>query len=109
MGVIHAMMRKNTARIQFDMQNANSIVSIAMLSLYNKKNNQNYLDLIAPFVGVSLPHEPGSLVSIDEIQHLVLENYGISIPKNVVERILKRLAKDNIVKKQQKNYYLVAE
>ena len=103
------MMRKNTARIQFDMQNANSIVSIAMLSLYNKKNNQNYLDLIAPFVGVSLPHEPGSLVSIDEIQHLVLENYGISIPKNVVERILKRLAKDNIVKKQQKNYYLVAE
>ena len=103
------MMRKNTARIQFDMQNANSIVSIAMLSLYNKKNNQNYLDFIAPFVGVSLPHEPGSLVSIDEIQHLVLENYGINIPKNVVERILKKLAKDNIVKKQQKNYYLVAE
>ena len=70
--------------------NDNMLASQVMLSYFINYENKDYLDLLLPFVKVSLPDSVGDVILLTDMQYCLESRFGIDLPLNVVEKLLKR-------------------
>lgn len=75
-----------------------SLVSIAMLKVRYDLRHQDYLDYLRPFVAHVLPGV-GERVRSDSLTTSLLEQFGLNIPIQVVERLLYRFEKQKFLKR----------
>lgn len=84
--------------------NDNMLASQVMLSYFINYENKDYLDLLLPFVKVSLPDSVGDVILLTDMQYCLESRFGIDLPLNVVEKLLKRLVGEYV--KEGKYYTL---
>lgn len=83
--------------VLINMKNSDALVTIAMLSALLKKENKEYLDIIAPFVLKLLPKKQDEKVNKLKILEDLNKEYGFEdMPANVLSSILSRLTKSKI-------------
>lgn len=86
--------------------NDNMLIAQAVLSSYMSEESKDYLDLLLPFVKVSLPNTMEDIISLGNIQSSLENDFGIDLPLNVIEKLLKRLDGEYVREEEQHIYYL---
>lgn len=75
------------------MKNENALYTISMLSALLERGNDNYLNLLTPFILHSLPQEIGATISIDAVTE-EMRNFGFKdFPHRTTEKILNQLCR----------------
>lgn len=84
-----------------------TLASLAMLKIYSDaKERQDYVDYLKPFaIHVLVQHKPFP-VSREELQSLILQEFGLKVPVRGCELILKRLAKSGYLERSHGTYSL---
>jgi hypothetical protein len=72
-------------------QSALALASVAMLRV-DLNANRDYLEYLVPFIASVLNREQKTAVSDGDVQSRLKEDYGIDIPRPVVQFVLKRLS-----------------
>lgn len=91
------------------MSNDKSIISFAIMSI-ESNNNKDYIDMIIPFVLYILTDKKADIVSINDTKRRLLDEFGIKIPSNVLEALLKRLTTNNYgYLRREKNLFFYTE
>lgn len=95
------------------MENRISLSTVALLSTLWEKEQRDYLDVLGQFVLRCLPREIDDQVNVDDITAQLRSNYGFDdIPRQVVEKILRRISKVNVrqkryLRREYQHYYIV--
>ncbi len=90
------------------MASTSTLTSLAILSVYVNQGS-NYLEYLRPFVlHVLIEHRPDPVKS-DEVSRLLREQYGLQIPFQTVETVLKRISRDNTITKENHIYRISGE
>lgn len=84
------------------------ITSLAILRV-NYEKNRNYLDNFIPFLVECLRLNTNTYVVLDELKEDIEQHFGMSIPYNVLENLLKRLRKKGFIKSEHKTYIKVID
>jgi len=71
-----------------------ALSSLAMLKVnYDENPGRNYLDYLVPFLVLSIQEERLSVVGAKDARDALRRNFGLDIPLQVTELVLRRLAK----------------
>jgi len=81
-----------------------TIVSLAFIKTNWDLRQKSYLDNFVPIVAESLRFLKQDMISLQELQESVLQQFGLRIPQNAVEAILKRTKKYKYVQVDQGIY-----
>jgi len=74
-----------------------TIVSLAFIKTNWDLRQKSYLDNFVPIVAESLRFLKQDIISLQELQESVIQQFGLRIPQNAIEAILKRTKKYNIL------------
>lgn len=97
--------------MRWDIMNQNVLISTALISSLWDSQHKDTLDLIMPFLKYSISKNTsvGNKLNIDDIASFFKAEFGYeSIPRNVLLAMLERLS-PNILKKEHRSFYLIAE
>ncbi len=86
------------------MNKLKNLSSFALISVNWEEKNSNFIDLIKPFVIYAINPPRYELISISDIAEQIEDNFGISIPRNIIDLVLNRLVKEQIIIKDQDTY-----
>ena len=73
-----------------------TLVSLAILRV-NVNSNNDYLNYLKPFIKQILVKSKNFPINSSKIAESIKDIYGLSIPCSIIQIVLKRLAKDNIL------------
>ena len=77
----------------------NTITSLAMLKV-NIDQGKDYLDYLRPFIlQVLVEYNPADPITDGVVSHSIREQFGIEIPRHVVQLVLRRIVKDHFIEK----------
>ena len=77
------------------MENTNALITVAMLAAIYENNQKDYLDIIKPFVCNLLPPCGQQVDFLDIKQKMELEYGFVNMPIGVLEKIVRRLCREN--------------
>ena len=80
-----------------------TLTSLAILKV-NIDHGRDYLDYLKPFIVDILAHENLERVTDEKIHQLLLTKFGLYIPQRSIQIVLKRIAKNYPLKKQEGIY-----
>lgn len=83
-----------------------TLISIAMLKI-KFDNREDYLSYLNPFIEYILSIYESDIITDINITNLLKEKHGLIIPPRIVQIVLKRFAKKNILKKSDHVYRLI--
>gem|GEM_PF-3321408 len=85
-----------------------SLISFAIISTEWHEEKKDYLDMFIPFCLQSLEEQRSSkaVISIKKLKLSLTEKFGIKLPSNVVEMIVRRLATQEYIKIEKNVCYL---
>jgi hypothetical protein len=88
------------------MNSSETLSSLAMLKVNADTQGRDYLDYIVPFICYVLDrHRPQHVV--DSAVRLLLKNeFGLDLPVQAVELVLRRLAKRKLLKREHNRYHI---
>lgn len=91
------------------MSNDKSIISFAIMSI-EASNDKDYIDMIIPFVLYILTDKKAEVVPVNDIKRRLLDEFGIKMPSNVLESLLKRLTTNEYeYLKREKNLFFYTD
>lgn len=85
-----------------------TLTSLAMLKI-NIDQGRDYLDYLRPFVLQSLAQYPEDAVTDARIQAALREQFGLEIPERAVQVVLRRLSKQDFLKREQGVYRVAGQ
>ena len=78
-----------------------TLTSLAILKV-NLDQGKDYLEYLRPFIlQVLVDHHPDPITN-EVISDLIREQFGLEIPKRTVEIVLKRISRNNIIKRENR-------
>lgn len=85
-----------------------SLISFAIISTEWHEEKKDYLDMFIPFCLQCLEEQRSSkaVVSIKKLKSSLTEKFGIKLPSNVVEMIVRRLATQGYIRIEKNVCYL---
>lgn len=86
-----------------------AIVALAFLKANWEGRRVTYFDNFSVLVRECLRNLPDKVVSTEKLQLLMAEKFGVSISDSIIERILKKLKRDNVLIKEHGVYVLRLE
>lgn len=87
------------------MSEKNTLISLAMLKV-NIDHGKDYLEYLRPYVLHVLIERRPERITDDIIRDLINSDFGLVIPSQVVQIILKRISRVGIIQKQEGAYFL---
>lgn len=81
-----------------------TVVSLAFIKSNWDLNQKGYLDNFVPIVGESLRFLKQDIVSVVELQEVVMQQFGLRIPQSAIEAILRRTKKYKYVQVERGVY-----
>lgn len=87
---------------------SSTLISYAFLKISNQDNN-DYFDYFKPFIKQVLYDYELSIVTANDVQPRLEQNYKIKLPIHVIKTILKRLEKENILANEDRKYKILKE
>ena len=86
----------------------NTLTSLAILKV-NVDHGKDYLDYLRPFIlHVLVVHTPEQITD-DVVCRLVLDEFGLEIPKEVIEIVLRRIARRRFIERNLGIYKITGE
>lgn len=85
-----------------------TLTSLAMLKI-NIDQGRDYLDYLRPFVLQALAQYPEDAVTDARIQAALREQFGLEIPERAVQVVLRRLSKQDFLKREQGVYRVAGQ
>lgn len=95
-------------RKEYLMNNATTLSSIAMLKV-NIDSGKDYLEYLRPYVLQVLVDSPPDVVTDASVALLINEICGLVIPKRTIQILLRRLAKDGCLSRENGIYTIVGK
>lgn len=85
-----------------------SLISFAIISTEWHEEKKDYLDMFIPFCLQGLEEQRSSkaVISIKKLKLSLTEKFGIKLPSNVVEMLVRRLATQEYIKIEKNVCYL---
>lgn len=83
--------------------NQTLITSLAILKV-NYDKNRDFFDNFVPFIVESLRLQDEEIISLPKLKDDVFNNFGLEIPQNVIEKILRRAKKKGYVLEKNNVY-----
>ncbi len=90
------------------MASTSTLTSLAMLSVYVNEG-LDYLEFLRPFILQVLIEQRPDPVKSNSVSDLLLEHFGLQIPYQTVELVLKRISRDNAISKENHIYRISGE
>lgn len=75
-----------------------TIVSLAFIKTNWDLRRKGYLDNFVPIIAESLRFLKQDIISLEELQESMRQQFGLSVPQSAVEAILKRTKNTNTFK-----------
>lgn len=82
-----------------------ALTSLAMLKV-DRERGHDYLDYVIPFVVNALERHRSEPVHISDTQSALDAEFGLQLPRHIVERLLRRLAKSGILRREDGLYWI---
>ena len=90
------------------MTSTSTLTSLAILSVYVNQDS-NYLEYLNPFILHVLIEERPDPVKSDVVSRHLRDHFGLEIPYQTVETVLKRMARHNVIGRQNYVYRITGE
>lgn len=74
-----------------------SAIGYAILAVNIDSNKGSYLEYFLPIITECIRISEQEIITLHEIHNLLKTNFGIQVPHHVIQSILKRLKKRNII------------
>jgi hypothetical protein len=81
-----------------------TIVSLAFLKTNWDQQGKSYIDNFVPIVAECIKHLSNDIVTLMDLQGEIFKRFGLNIPQNAINVILKRVRKQGYVKLQDNHY-----
>ncbi len=88
------------------MNNEVTLTSLAMLKVNADVEGRDYIDYVVPFVSYGLEHEQPDPVTSLETQEILIKEFGLRIPSQVLELVLRRLAKRGLLRRGEGTFHV---
>lgn len=86
-----------------------TLTSLAILKVDIDERHRNYIDYLAQFVlSVLASHKP-EFVTDTKVAEFLEKDFGLMVPAKAVQHVLRKLARDGYVKKQNEVFYPASE
>lgn len=83
---------------------ANQIVTSLAILIVNYDRGQSYIDNFVPFVCQSLLILRPAVVSVEDLQLQIKQDYGLQVPQNSIKSILKKAERKGYVEREHNAY-----